>query len=412
MKKGWETKTLGEVCQLVSGQHIDAKDYNTASRGVGYLTGPSDFGPVNPLVSKWTEHPKVKAKRGDILITVKGSGVGKINLLDQDEVAISRQLMAVRVREADPRFIYAFLSSTFDHFQAQSTGAAIPGISREQVLGLRIAVPPLPDQRRIVGILDKAFEGIATAKANAEKNLQNARDLFESHLQSVFTHRGEGWVEKPLEIVSTILNGYSFKSADFTSKEGVKCIKITNVGVKEFVCESDGFLPNDFATEYRTVSVKKGSIVLALTRTIISGGLKVAVVPDEYDGALLNQRVASIVPNAELLSSRFLFAYLSTQTVADYVTERVNTLMQPNLSIKDLKAMPIPVLPLREQEQIADQLSVLRDETRRLESVYQQKRAALEELKKSLLHQAFTGGLCHYEELLSRHARAEEHFRR
>jgi type I restriction enzyme S subunit len=92
VKAGWQLKTLGQLCRLVSGQHIIFKDYNTESRGVGYLTGPSDFGPLNPVISKRTEFPKVKAKSGDILITVKGSGVGKINLLDQDEVAISRQL--------------------------------------------------------------------------------------------------------------------------------------------------------------------------------------------------------------------------------------------------------------------------------------------------------------------------------
>jgi type I restriction enzyme S subunit len=89
VKNGWQARTLGELCQLVSGQHIDAKDYNMESRGVGYLTGPSDFGQLHPVVSKWTEHPKVKARGGDILITVKGSGVGKINLLDLEEVAIS-----------------------------------------------------------------------------------------------------------------------------------------------------------------------------------------------------------------------------------------------------------------------------------------------------------------------------------
>jgi type I restriction enzyme S subunit len=182
------------VCQLISGQHIDAKDYNSVSRGIGYLTGPSDFGPLNPVITKWTEFPKITAKRGDVLITVKGSGCGKINLLDEDEVAISRQLMAVRVTGAEPRFVHAILSSTFDHFQSLSTGAAIPGISREQVLGLSIPLPPLAEQQRIVGLLDEAFEGLATAKAKAEQNLQNARALFESHLQSVFTGRGAGWV--------------------------------------------------------------------------------------------------------------------------------------------------------------------------------------------------------------------------
>jgi type I restriction enzyme S subunit len=139
--------------------------------------------------------------------------------------------------------------------------------------------------------------------------------------------------------------------------------------------------------------VRKGSIVIALTRTIISGGLKVAVVPDEYDGALLNQRVASIITIPNLLTSPFLFAYLSTPSVVDYVKARVNTLMQPNLSISDLRSMPIPLPPIREQNQITDHLSMLREETQRLESIYQQKLAALDALKKSLLDQAFTGQL-------------------
>jgi type I restriction enzyme, S subunit len=229
MKKERQTKTLGELIQLVSGQHIDAKDYNTQCRGIGYLTGPSDFGPLNPVVSKWTEVPKVKAQKGDILITVKGSGVGKINLLDQDEIAISRQLMAVRVTGANAQFIYAFLSSTFDHFQSESTGAAIPGISREQVLGLKVRVPPLPEQQRIVTILDEVFDGIATAKVNAEQNLQNARSLFESHLQAVFTQRGEGWVEKK---VSEIAKHSLGKMLDKAKNKGEPQPYLRNINVR------------------------------------------------------------------------------------------------------------------------------------------------------------------------------------
>ncbi len=203
MREAWTNKSLGDVCQLISGQHIDAKDYNLRMKGIGYLTGPSDFGLLHPVVSKWTEHPKITAERGDILLTVKGSGVGKVNVLSDGKVAISRQLMAVRVTGADPGFIYAYLSCASERFQSLSTGAAIPGISREQVLGLTIPIPPLPEQQRIVALLDEAFAGLATAKANAEQNLQNARALFESHLQSVFSQRGEGWESVSLE---TLLN--------------------------------------------------------------------------------------------------------------------------------------------------------------------------------------------------------------
>jgi len=207
VSEAWRVKKLGELCTLISGQHIEAENHNTASRGIGYLTGPSDFGPVHPIVTKWTEFPKITARSGDILITVKGSGVGKINLLERDDIAISRQLMAVRATDAIPQFIYLFLSSKFEHFQSLSTGAAIPGISREQVLGLQVTCPSLKEQQRIVGILDQAFAAIATAKANAEKNLQNARVLFVSYLQSVFTNPSEEWVNTTLGEVYDVRDG-------------------------------------------------------------------------------------------------------------------------------------------------------------------------------------------------------------
>jgi len=116
-------------------------------------------------------------------------------------------------------------------------------------------------------------------------------------------------------------------------------------------------------------------------------------VPPEYDKALLNQRVAALLPCSDAISLPFLFAYLSTQEVTDYVKARVNTLMQPNLSIGDLRSMPVSVPPIRQQAKIVELLSELAAETQRLESIYQQKLTALDELKKSLLHQAFSGQL-------------------
>jgi type I restriction enzyme S subunit len=266
-------------------------------------------------------------------------------------------------------------------------------VSKEFVERFPIPLPPLTEQKRIVAILDEVFAGFATAIANAEKNIRNARALFESHLESVFRQRGNGWVEKPLETVASILNGYAFKSTDFSAQEGAKCVKITNVGVREFVSNSESYLPSRFLAGYKSVSVKKGAIVLALTRTIIAEGLKVAIVPDEYDGALLNQRVASITPDDKQLNGAFLFAFFSTQTVIDYVKERVNTLMQPNMSVTDLRSMPIPMPPREKQDLITEQLDRLRAETQHVASIYRQKLAAISELKQSLLRRAFTGEL-------------------
>lgn len=391
MKRGWQTKTLGEVIQLVSGQHIEAKDYNTDSRGVGYLTGPSDFGSINPIVSKWTEFPKVKALRGDILITVKGSGVGKINLLDQDEVAISRQLMAVRVSGAEPRFVYAFLSSTFDHFQSESTGAAIPGISREQVLGLKIPVPPRPEQQRVVGILEEAFDGLATATANAEQNLRNARALFESHLQAVFNKRGDGWVEKQLGDIAEFKNGLNF-----TRQSKGQTLRM--VGVGDFQDNSvvptgslqsvtiDGELPDDYL-------IRRDDIL-----TVRSNGSKDLVgrcmlVPDvdgmtSYSGFIIRIRF-----DTSQISPRFLLRFMKSSQTRERLTRDGGGANISNINQAKLSELPISLPSFSQQEDIANRLDAIAAETQRLESIYQRKLAALGELKKSLLHRAFSGAL-------------------
>ena len=402
MKKGWERKTLGELIQLISGQHIDSKDYNTDSRGVGYLTGPSDFGPLNPIITKWSEHPKVKARKGDILITVKGSGVGKINLLDQKEVAISRQLMAVRVMGADPQFVYSFLSSSFDHFQSESTGAAIPEISREQVLGLQIAVPPLAEQQRIVGILDEAFAGLATAKATAEKNLQNARALFESHLQSVFSQgsqsaaegRGKGWVETTVGDEVEFAAGFAFKSTQYASDaaKGVRLLRGDNIMQGEFRWESAAYWPSGDTLAYERFRLEENDIVLAMDRPWVTAGLKIARVATEDLPCLQVQRTARLRVSARL-SWRYLFHLLRSQRFVSYLLDGQTGLGVPHISGKQILAFQFSRPSLDEQKIIAAKLDALQKETQRLASLYQQKLLALEALKKSLLHQAFSGEL-------------------
>src|SRR5690606_8732149 len=146
---------------------------------------------------------------------------------------------------------------------------------------------PLSEQQRIVSILDEAFAAIAKAKANAEQNLKNAKELFESYLQGVFENGN--WETKTVQEISKVVNGYACASKDFKPTNTIKSVKITNVGVKEFVEEADNYLPEKFKETLKDFQVREGNIVIALTRTIISAGLKVAVVPASYDGALVNQ---------------------------------------------------------------------------------------------------------------------------
>ena len=149
-----------------------------------------------------------------------------MNLLEQDEVGISRQLMAVRVTGAAPNLSTRFSVRRWTISSHCPLARQSQGFLANK-LGLTIALPPLPEQQRIVGILDEAFDGIATAKANAEKNLQNARALFASHLNSVFTQRGPGWVERRLmEVVNKSTDGtlsYGIVQPGIKCPNGLRC---------------------------------------------------------------------------------------------------------------------------------------------------------------------------------------------
>lgn len=151
----WKSGVLGSVIQLISGQHLLAHEHNGVRRGLPYLTGPSDFGERHPVPTRWTESPKVTAEPGDILVTVKGSGVGKTNVLKDQPTAIGRQLMAVRVKSADADFVHLVLKGAASHFQNAKTGIAIPGIGRKEILDLPVVLPPLAEQKRIVAKVDE-----------------------------------------------------------------------------------------------------------------------------------------------------------------------------------------------------------------------------------------------------------------
>ncbi len=151
---GWERCRLGQCIFLISGQHLKPSEYNETADGFPYLTGPADFGPLYPTAKRWTHQERSLAKRDDILVTVKGAGIGKTNLLDSPVAFISRQLMAVRPICVDREFIRLLLNNTYQTFQDLGVGIAIPGIGRSDILDHVIGLPPLAEQHRIVAKVD------------------------------------------------------------------------------------------------------------------------------------------------------------------------------------------------------------------------------------------------------------------
>jgi type I restriction enzyme S subunit len=180
----WILTSLENISNLISGQHILKDDYNLYAKGLPYLTGPADFGSKYPIISKWTTKPKAVSTKNDILITVKGAGVGKANLLNIEEAAISRQLMAVRPFHVDPNYLFSFVQFNFRSLQKLGAGSTVPGIDRESILNIPLPLPPLPEQRRIVAKIEELFTQLDAGVSALEKAQAQLRRYRQSVLKA------------------------------------------------------------------------------------------------------------------------------------------------------------------------------------------------------------------------------------
>lgn len=192
MKDGWELRRIGDLCEVVAGQSPEGKFYNTGARGLPFYQGKKDFGTkFIGAPTMWTTQTTKIAREGDILMSVRAP-VGPVNFL-VGEACIGRGLAAIRPgAELDRDFLFYQLIYQQPEI-AGKEGAVFASINKSEIEALPVAVAPLPEQQRIVSILDEAFAAIATARANTEQNLRNARAIFASHLQSVFSQHGDGW---------------------------------------------------------------------------------------------------------------------------------------------------------------------------------------------------------------------------
>ncbi len=161
---------LGYLVKIISGQHLKPTEYNKNNIGIPYITGPAEFGPRNPEPNKWTKEKRAVATTNDILITVKGSGIGKTNICNLPELAISRQLMAIRaIGQLNQQYLYICIDAAQSHFQKQKMGIAIPGIGRKEICSLEVILPCFEEQKRIVAKVDELMALCDRLEAQQQK---------------------------------------------------------------------------------------------------------------------------------------------------------------------------------------------------------------------------------------------------
>ena len=235
-----------------------------------------------------------------------------------------------------------------------------------------------------------------SATANAKKNLANARELFESYLQSVFTNKDEGWMDKRIGSICDLLNGFAFKSDDAVSASNVQLVRMGNLyGDRLNLERKPVFYPDKFAIDYKRYVLVKGDLIISLTGTTGKEDYGYTVRVPECDNALLmNQRIAKFdLINEEFVNKAFLLHFLRSRVFLDVLYSTANGTRQANLSSVTIKNLLIPLCSIKEQTKIASSLDLMKEDIQRLETIYQQKLTVLEELKKSILNQAFSGQL-------------------
>ena len=287
------------------------------------------------------------------------------------------------------RFLYYWFEWDTERIKAeQGVGTTMIHVTKGAMEERTLYIPPLPEQKRIVAILDEAFEGIDSAIANTEKNLANSRELFDSYLNNIFIHKGDGWEEKMLGEISIINYGYTAK-ASFENM-GIKFLRITDIKNDSVIWDDvPSCLINE--SDFNKHKLINGDIVFARTGATTGKSYLVQNPPQAVAASYLirlrlNTLNSSVLPN-------FVAKYFQSVEYWNTIFSGISGSAQGGFNASKLSELIIPIPPPAKQKQIVAVLDEVRTETQRLETIYRQKLAALKELKQSILQKAFTGEL-------------------
>lgn len=383
MKTNWQTKKLGEVCDLIKGRkpHVfvskSDKPYLTA-RVVRKTEAPK-FAPENCSSSVWV-------KKEDIII-MDGSNSGEMFTGLEGSLSSTMGIVKYSKGLLAPKYLLHFLITHRENFTKLRTGAAIPHLNKEEFENLEIPLPSLSEQHCIVKILDGVFEKMVKAKENVEKNLQNSKELFESYLQSIFVNPGKNWGKKTLKEISLEFGRGKSRHRPRNDKKlyGGKYPFIQTGDIR-----NQDHLIKEYSQTYNEAGLiqsklwPKGTICITIAANIAETGIL------DFD-ACFPDSIIGIVANPKITEINFVEYLLQSFKVLIQAKGKGSAQKNINLATFENELFPFP--SLTEQKAIVKKLDALSAGTKKLETTYKQKLADLEELKKSVLRKAFSGGL-------------------
>lgn len=393
----WNRRTLGELCSFQRGltyQKSDEVDVSSniilRANNVDLATNSLNFDELKFIDDKVKIPGTKKVKKGALLICVASgskSHLGKVAYIDRDYGYAFGGFMGMILPgvEIDPRYLfYLMTSGAYKRFISElSDGTNINNLKFDDLARFDVPFPPLPEQRRIVALLDEAFAGLETLRANAEKNVQNAQELFDSYLNAVLAGDNQ-WTDMAFDefcaIDSKLVDPREPTYLDLPHIGAGNMVSRTGEIIDVRTAREEGLISGKFFFDSRMVLYSK-----------IRPYLMKACRPD-FDG-LCSADVYPLLPKPGIIDRNFLFYLLMTRRFTDYAIEGSARAGMPKVNREHLFAYPCKLPNLKEQRALAKALDSLQDDCTRLKSIFENKLAAIDELKQSILHQAFSGQL-------------------
>jgi len=397
--EGWKVEKLGDVLQKTETVnptlkpnhdflYVDVSSVNNQTysiEDVTQLKGKDAPSRARKLI-----------KTGDVIFATVRPTLKRIAIVPEeyDNQVCSTGYFVLRPRDfiSNKYLFYFLLSDEFmEKMEKLQKGASYPAVTDNEVKSQMIAYPPLPEQQRIVSLLDETFAGLAQVHANAERNLVNAREVFEAALQNVFENKDGNWEEKTLQEVvdENCTLSYGIVQPGEEYPNGIPVIRPTDLTKKVITLDGLKRIDPRLANSYKRTTLTGDELLLCVRGSTGT----VSVTSEELKGANVTRGIVPIRFSSEFINQEFGYYLLISGYVQKQIKEKTYGAALMQINIGDLREILTPFPPLEEQRAIVQRLDALAAETSRLEAVYQSKLEAVEELRKSVLGKAFEGEL-------------------
>jgi len=399
--QNWEIKTLGEVCDLITGGTPSRSHPEYFNNGTikWLVSGDIHKKEIFDCDGRITENGHINSSTrflplNSVMIALNGQGKtrGTVALL-RTKAMCNQSLVSISPKDTNAlssEYLYRVLDGRYAELRKMTgdAGNERRGLNMPLIRSVPITVPPLIEQKRIVKILDEKFRAIEKLKIIAKEQLDSAKELFENSVFDVFTKPKVGWVTSTLSEVCEKITDGTHQTPKYYD-EGIVFLSSRNVTSRKIDWENIKYIDNvQHEAMHKRVAPRMGDILLAK-----NGTTGVAAKVDRDTVFDIYVSLAHLRP-LNFMDGYFLLYFINSLVAKKQFNKRLKGMGVPNLHLNEIREVVIPYPKLKlDQEAVVKDLDELSDKTKELEAIFQRKIAELEELKKSYLHEAFSGKL-------------------